>query len=369
MSRVVLVCGASLSLLCLLLIGLSLFLREPQISDESGRVALVLERKGAVSRRPFMYSQWIALGQGDAIYERDEIKTGEDGSLKLKFITEGQELTFSPNSLAEIKRRSLKMTGGRIQNSNEGTSPFDISVGNMKIVFEFREASLLEGNGEDRYDQLLDDVWLKLRPLLDQKSIERWEVKRERLVKDLDSMMTLWLGLKRKYEDLKRQGQRVNLALDEESGVIRAQVSKGVIGVEVDGQVRMMRVGEGEGLSVGLVQGDVTRVKLLREPKALRPSAERLFNVEELKLTWMPIKAAKSYRLQVSKDLSFKKDVVEVELSEPSYAVPIELSEGWLHWRVWGVDDHGFDGLKATASVEMQIDKTPPALKVDFLQP
>jgi hypothetical protein len=306
---------------------------------------------------------------GDAVFERDEVKTGADGHLKLKFRAEGQELTFSPNSVAEIKRRSLKMSGGRIENSSEGANPFDISVGTMKIVFEFREASLLRRHGEDRYPALVDKMWSKLSPLLDEKALERWQTEKESRASGLDSMMDLWLELKREYEDLKRQGQRVNLALDEESGVVRAQVSKGVVNVEVDGQVRMMRIGEGEGLSIGLEQGEVTRVKLLAEPKALSPSGGRRYNVEQLNLSWAPIAAAKKYKLQVSEDLSFKKDVFEVEVSESSYSMPVERSEGWLHWRVWAVDDHGFDGLKATASLEMQIDKTPPALKVDFFQP
>jgi hypothetical protein len=39
-----------------------------------------------------------------------------------------------------------------------------------------------------------------------------------------------------------------------------------------------------------------------------------------------------------------------------------------VHWRVWAVDEHGFDGLKATASLELLIDTTPPELKVNFIQ-
>jgi hypothetical protein len=359
-----------LVLAAVLVLGLKMWLSKPEAPSVSERVAEVVVAQGEVLRRPFLYSQWVKLKVGDLVFERDEVKTGDDGLLRLKFAADGQELEFSPKSRVEIKRRSLKVNGGSVENKSEGGNPFAISVGGMTVVFKSREGALLESAGEEGLSALVNNKWLELEALLAGDDKISWEAKLEESKKgdDVQAMAKLWEAMDIELEALQKNRQDVKIIVDEETGAVRTQVSEGTVSLQLDGQAGTVNVSEGEGLIMSKDSSDVLRVKLLPAPKNISPEGGRLYNVERLELSWSPYASAKKYRGQVSSEQDFSANVIDFEGLEPNASVEMPSSEGWVHWRVWAVDEHGFDGLKATASLELLIDTTPPELKVNFIQ-
>jgi hypothetical protein len=185
---------------------------------------------------------------------------------------------------------------------------------------------------------------------------------------DVQAMAKLWEAMDIELEALQKNRQDVKIIVDEETGAVRTQVSEGTVSLQLDGQAGTVNVSEGEGLIMSKDSSDVLRVKLLPAPKNISPEGGRLYNVERLELSWSPYASAKKYRGQVSSEQDFSANVIDFEGLEPNASVEMPSSEGWVHWRVWAVDEHGFDGLKATASLELLIDTTPPELKVNFIQ-
>ena len=179
---------------------------------------------------------------------------------------------------------------------------------------------------------------------------------------------SLWTELDKDIAFTKQERQNVIISKDEKTGKLRAQVSEGSISLEVDGQFGSVSVQEGEGLIMNDGSSEVKRVKLLAAPSGLNPKEGTLFNVEELKLTWSPLDGALTYKVQISGDDSFSNLLYDGKIGSTSLTVEARDWRDQIYWRVWGLDENDFEGAKALVSLDLQEDRTPPALLIEDLK-
>jgi hypothetical protein len=371
MLKLLLATTLGLALTALAVLGAWLLLKPSDALGTQEPVAEVMAVEGDAFRRAFLTSEWFLLEKGSDIFHRDEVKTGDDSTIKVKLLQDGQELEFSEKTLVEIKRRALAVSGGTVENQSKAGSgnPFAISVGDVKVVMDTRVGELSQVTGEGAMLNLLLSKWEKGQKVLRGNLLVSWADKMKGIEgKSSEYWQSSWAELDQAISFAEQERQNVIISKDEKTGKVRAQVSEGSISLEMNGQFGSISVKEGEGLIMEEGSSEAKRVKLLPSPMGLKPEEGILFNVNELKLSWEPLAGALNYKVQVSGEDSFSNLLYDDNVSSTSLTLEARDWRGQIFWRVWGVDENGFEGAKGLVSLDLQEDRTPPALLIEDLK-
>lgn len=344
-----------------------LFKPAPQFGA-SEPVAKVTELQGQAYRRAFLTSFWQRLELNSKIYHRDEVKTEKKSRLKIILLEDEQVLSFSEKALVGIERRALSILGGSVENeSSGGANPFAISVGDVKVVMETREAELVGSREGGAAQALLMSKYKEVQTFLNPSQKATWAPRIESVNEQTqaETLDEWWLALDNILKASLSQRQNVKISRDEKSGAVRAQVAEGSVSLEVTGQVGLVDVHEGEGLMIDEASSEVKRVKLLPPVKNLSPQDKTLYNLESLTCRWSALKGADQYRVEFSDRDDFSNILASQSVAKNECIQEVKTWRGEYFWRVWGVDVNGFEGAKAQGRVELLEDRTPPMLKVD----
>jgi hypothetical protein len=367
----VLIWGGSIVLwLAAAALGLWLLLKPEPESNAHEPVAEVVSLRGRAFRRAFLTSSWIPLKVKDSILHRDEVKTDSNSKIRVVLLADGQELEFSENSMVEIKKRALQVSGGSVENQSSGSdNPFAISIGDVKVVLDSREGEVLRLQGGEVGYELLAKMWNDGAHLVPEKTRMEWNERVSSLENQgVEAWDLAWTELSKVLSEAQRKKQNVKISMDEKTGKVRAQVSEGTVRLELSGQVGTVDVKEGEGLIMDEGSSEVRRVKLLTAPLGLRPNGEKLYNLKELVLSWSPLEGAMSYKIQVSDDDIFSNILFENSTTENFVSMDSSSWLGGFYWRVWAVDVNEFEGAKSSATLDILEDKTPPKLLIEDIQ-
>lgn len=123
---------------------------------------------------------------------------------------------------------------------------------------------------------------------------------------------------------------------------------------------------ENQGTSVEENKAPAPPTALLPPPEKLIPDNYTTIYVMKVELKWTPVEAASAYWLEVSKEKSFRKPVInQKDISRNSFETTLR-EEGLYYWRVATIDHQGLPGPKSkTNFFKLFEDKTPPYLVVD----
>lgn len=355
-----------LILIALLGYGIHLVMIDPPPVERETIIAKLIELKGTVQRRSFLQATWEDLQQGQDIFDLDEIRTEDKSEALVQFTKDGNKITISQKTTALLKSSSVKVNQGTIENQSSQDNPFNITIGDVEVLFQKQKGVSMQFKGENSFQSIID---LKLKELMKRsnspklKNIQEQFSKINHNKKYNPEYQRVWEKLITIEKQIKKD-QKVKLTFDEKTNSFKAQVAEGEITLkQADGA--LIDVKKGQGVLMSKDTGETQTIDLLKAPKkSWPPDQKTLFNDSKFTFHWESISGANIYHLELSDKRDFANILYQTQTSDNHVLIKGLEYGNTYYWQTWAKDKHGFEGEASLLSFKLEEDRTPPKLDV-----
>lgn len=357
-----------LAAILVLSLGIYLITLKPPIVQNEVSIAMVIEVEGIVQRRSFLQATFETLKADDQIFDKDEVKTGKNSHVRLRFYKNDNDIKISEKTSAVLKSSAIKVNDGSIENESGGSNNFSFLMADIEIQFNKPQSSHLPFLKELPFKKL---ILQKMMNLSEKVKADEFIALRESFKQNINNAnmsvseyQKIWIQLQDMEKKYVPVENKLRFSFDKNNNDFKLKVDSGDISLKKAGE-GTLALSKGQGvLSSG--KGKLKKVKLLAAPRHAWPKDNgEVFNKTRIILNWEKLRGATTYLVEVSTRKDFSNLLHKASPSGNTIAVGKLQFGKTYYWKVQGVDQHQFEGDLFIRSFQVLEDRIPPKLQVD----